>query len=349
MIPALTLIGALLAAVPARAVEIHTTGHPDKAARPSSQAICLAGGGSDDLWADGWRYLLERSGGGDVVVIRADGSLGGYEDWIYADPDKHGFPKVDSVTTVLMTKAEDANRADVEKLVLGAELVFFAGGDQSIYINWFKGSKLAAAVERVMNVKKIPVAGTSAGMALLAGIDYSARYGSPKDKDANVTAADVIGDPAGIFVDLDRNVITAPFMSRVVTDTHFSERSRQGRLFGFMARAVYNRYPGIDWRAVKGIAADEGTAVCYDSGGAAKVFGAGSAFFLSGNAPIERVEAGKSLIWNAGHKAVKAYVIPGAASGTASFDLKSWSGTGGATHYWYADGVDPRASVFGID
>lgn len=349
MLRAVTLLAALTMAWPARAVEIHTTGRPETAVRSASRAICLAGGGSDDQWAEGWKFLLERSGGGDVVIIRADDSLGGYEDWIFGDPDKHGFPKVDSVTTILLTGAADAGRDDVEKLVLGAELVFFAGGDQSLYIDWLKGSKLAAAVERVMNVKKIPVAGTSAGMALLAGIDYSARRGSPKEKGSNVDSEDVLGDPAGAFVDLDRSVLTAPFMSQAITDTHFSERSRQGRLLGFMARAVHNRYPGIGWRAVKGVAADEGTAVCYDASGTARVYGAGSAFFLRGNAPIERLEAGKSLNWNASHKAVMAYVIRGAAGAAASFDLKNWTGRGGEVHYWHADGSGPGAPVFGID
>lgn len=342
MIRALLLAAALSS--PSWAGQIHTTGRPERAVRRTSQAICLAGGGSDDAWAAGWKFLLERSGGGDAVVIRADDSLGGYEDWLYADPDKHGFPKLDSVTTILLTGKEDANRADFERLVLGAELVFFAGGDQSLYIDWLKGSRLAAAIERVMTVKKIPVAGTSAGMALLAGIDYSARHGSPKDKDANVDAGDVLGDPAGAFVDLDRDVLTAPFMDQVVTDTHFSERSRQGRLLGFMARAVHNRYPGVGWREIKGVAADEGTAVCYGPSGVARIYGSGRAFFLRGNAPVERLEPGRPLRWNAEGKAVSAYSIHGSTSAAASFDLRKWAGRGGESHFWHAD-----ASLFGID
>lgn len=334
-------------AQPAWALKTYVTGNAGDVIKPTQQAVCLAGGGSDDAWADGWRYLLERSGGGDIVIIRADGSRGGYEPWIYEDPDNHNFPKVDSVTTLSFGRVGEANLASVETAILNAELVFFAGGDQSKYIDYFKGTKLAAALDYVVRVKKIPVGGTSAGMAILGDVDYGAHYSSPAKKGAMVTSADVMKDPTGSFIDLDRSFFVAPFLSGVVTDTHFSQRAREGRLVGFMARAVYNNYADVNLGNIKAIASDEATAVCYDETGQAHVFGANKAFFLKANGPIERIQPGTSLDWFYGGQAVNAYVIQGSANGSAVFDLNSWSGAGGSSEYWYVNGSNALAPFFG--
>ncbi|MFN4291780.1 MAG: cyanophycinase [Permianibacter sp.] len=333
-------------ALPAEAVKFYTTGNTANVNKSTSLGVCLAGGGSDDAWAGGWKYLLNKSGGGDIVVIRADGSRGGYESFIYDDDGNHGFPLVDSVTTIVIESATDANRSDVETAIRNAELVFFAGGDQWRYISWFNGSRLESAVEYLMLTKKAPVGGTSAGMALLGGIDFTARYDSPDpDKDL-VDSDDVMYDPTGYFVDLNRSVVNPPFMTNVITDTHFSARNRFGRLVGFMARADYN-WSDVSYSNIKAIAADEGTAACYDSSGIAKVFGTGKAFFLKGNKPIERIRSGYSLDWWGSRQAVKAYVITGSNGGSGSFNLGSWSGSGGLSEYWYVDGEVESDPFFG--
>lgn len=331
------------------AMKLYNTGSNIDISTTTSQLVCLAGGGDDDLWAAGWKAMLIAAGGGDVVIIRADRSRGGYESWIYNDDSRNGFPKVNSVKTISLTKAADANRADVEQLILNAELIFFAGGDQSVYINWFRGSKLAAAVDYVMKVKKVPVGGTSAGMALLAGIDYAANYSSPAIRNAMVTSEDVLKNPTGIFVDLDRSVLTPPFMNQVITDTHFSQRNRQGRLMGFMARAVYNNYGDIFYNNIKGIGADEGTAACYGGSGKTTVYGAGNAYFLKGNSQIERLRVDYSLDWFANRQAVSAYVINGSQTQSAQFDLSTWTGLGGVDQYWWVDGSNQLAPLFGIN
>ena len=340
---ALALIGA---AGSASAVQFYTTGNTANVSKTTSLGVCLAGGGSDDAWAGGWKFLLNKSGGGDVVVIRADGNRGGYESFIYNDDGGHGFPLVDSVTTIVIESASDANRSDVDTAIRNAELVFFAGGDQWRYINWFNGSKVESAVEYLLNSKKAAVGGTSAGMALLGGIDFTARYDSPDpDKDL-VDSDDVMYDPTGYFVDLNRTVVNPPFMNNVITDTHFSERDRFGRIVGFMARADYN-WSDVSYSNIKAIAADEGTAACYDGNGVAKVYGSGNVFFLKGNQPIERIRYDDSLDWWGSRQAVKAYAIQGSAAGTGSFSLSTWTGSGGSTEYWYVDGEDEAYPFFG--
>lgn len=343
----LALFALLLIGPSALAVRIHTTGSTADISTSTSPLICLAGGGSDNRWGQGWRAMLEASGGGDIVIIRSDGQRGGYESWIYNDEGENGFPRVNSVKTITVSRARDANRADVERMILNAELIFFAGGDQSRYINWFKNSRLIKAVNHVMLTKRVPVGGSSAGMALMAGIDYRADLPSPADKKAFVTAEDVLKDPTGKFIVLDRDVLIPPFMKTVITETHFSQRNRKGRLMGFMARAIYNNYDDIYYENIRGIGADEGTAICYDETGIAQVYGAGSAYFLQGVTPIERVRPGSSLDWFGGRQAILAYTIKGSNQPVARFNMSLWRGFGGLSQYWWVDGSSPFQPTLG--
>jgi cyanophycinase len=313
--------------------QIFLTGNPQDISPRSNQLICLAGGGDDALWSAGWRQLLTSANGGDVVIIRADGRRGGYEDWIYNDSEKLNFPKVNSVRTLLLNNADDANSKEAINVIQNAELIFFAGGDQSVYIKLLSHSKLLAAIKFMMNSSKISIAGTSAGMALLAGTSYTANFSSPTDKQAMVTSADVLKDPTAQFVDLKKDFLVPPFMRNIITDSHFTERERQGRLVGFMARAVYNNNLLISALDILGIGADEGTAFCYNKNGSGKVYGAGSVYFLKGNTKIEKIEKNSNLIWFGNHQAVKVYQ----ANKDSSFDIKNWSGTSVIEQFWWVN------------
>jgi cyanophycinase len=337
----------LLMSMSAQAFEIYTTGNTADLQRATQSMTCLAGGGEDDRWSEGWRHMLLKANGGDVLVIRADDRRGGYEDWIFNDTEKHGFPKVNSVRTLVLNKADDGHQADVTRVIHNAEMIFFAGGDQSEYIRLIKGTPMESALNYVLHVKKVPFGGTSAGMAILGDIDFRARYSAPPKEDEMVTSQDVIKDPTGRFVDMDRGFITPEFMERVITDTHFSQRQRQGRLVGFMAKAVYNNYGNVNTLNIRGIAADEETAVCFGKSGQARVFGTNSIYFLAGNAPIERIQPGSSLDWYGNREAIRVYAIHGSQSSSARFDLTTWSGTGGETRYWYVDGRDESHPIFG--
>ncbi len=339
---------ALLAAAgaPTAALQLYTTGDPSDVAPPTTEALCLAGGGSDDDWAGGWRFMLDRSGGGDVVVIRSDGRRGGYEPFIYDDDGHHDFPPVDSVTTVVIENRGDAHRPEVIDIVRQAELIFFAGGDQWNTIHWIAHTPLAAEVQYALDGRAIPVGGTSAGMAVLGGIDYTGRYPSPDPHKDLVDADDVMRDPTGRVGDLRRGFLEPKRLHNVLTDTHFSERDRQGRLVGFMARATWN-WPDVLPIGVKAIAADEGTAACIDDHGFAAAYGAGRVFFLEGRREIERLREGESLHWWAKRHAVKAFVMQAKENGAGSFDLDRWTGVDGRKERWWVDGREPAHPRFG--
>jgi len=331
----------------ASALKIYRIGNSHNVSPTTEPMVCLAGGGEDDYWSDGWKEMINRANGGDVVVIRADDDREEYESWIFDDTARHGFRKVNSVSTIILSNEADSSSKELISLIDHAEMIFFAGGDQYKYYRFIHGTKLEAALNRALKERKIPMAGTSAGMAILGDIDYIAQVDTQSDPISNVSAKDVLINPTGLFVTLDRGFLTPNYLDKVVTDTHFSQRNRQGRLIGFMARATYNNYSDVNASNIKGIGADEGTAVCINDNGIAKIYGTNSVHFLLGNHPIERLQSGSSLNWYGNKLAIKVYSISGLNSDTAEFDFKTWSGVGGQSKYWYIDGTYVDQPFFG--
>lgn len=316
-----------------QAAHIFLTGNPiDKKVQQNFE-VCLAGGGSDNEWSEGWKDLLQNSNGGDVVIVRADGTRGGYEDWIFNDTDHLNFPQINSIRTIQLTKATDTNSQKIIEIFTNAEFIFFAGGDQSLYIKWLRNSKALHLIQTRLSQKKIIIAGTSAGMALLGGIDYTGQFNSPVDNESNVTSYDVLNNPTGQFVDLKNDVLIPPFMNNVINETHFSERNREGRIMGFMARAISNKNLNSAIHTIKAIAADEGTAFCYRDNGAGKIYGRNSIYFLSSSSPVNQIYHELPLHWVSNEGPVKVYKI-NSQTKLASFNLQSWSGQGGENEFW---------------
>jgi cyanophycinase len=269
------LIFSIFVAQLSLAAQIFRTGNPADQVSNSRFYACLAGGGDDDGWGAGWKELLNSTDHGDVVIIRADDSRGGYEDWIYNDTSRLDFPKVNSVSTIILESKKDGNSQSVLKILQDAEMIFFAGGDQSLYIDYLKNTKAAQLIQSRLDHFELSIAGTSAGMAILGEFDYGAHYSSPADEDSNVTAKDVLQNPMGNFVDIDQNFIQLPYLNKTITDTHFSQRVREGRLLGFMAKIMLTGNVLIN-----GIGSDEETAICLDRHGRGKVFGNGNTYII---------------------------------------------------------------------
>lgn len=122
-------------------------------------------------------------------------------------------------------------------------------------------------------------------------------------------------------------------MANVITDSHYSQRERQGRHFTFMARLVQDF--GVSYTNVKGIGIDEATSVLVEANGTSKVYGAGNAYFLKGfGGTPELCASKKSLTWNRNGQAVSAYVIGGTPSGLNTFNFSTWTGSGGTAQFW---------------
>ncbi|OYU84349.1 MAG: hypothetical protein CFE24_07010 [Flavobacterium sp. BFFFF2] len=288
----------------------------------------LMGGGSDVDAAFTW--MINKSGGGDFVVIRATGT-NAYNSYIL------GLGPANSVETFLINSVAQANDPALVETIKKAEAVFFAGGNQNDYIANYRGTALGSALDYLANTKHVPIGGTSAGMAIQGSIYY--------DGNTNVLSPDVLPNPylsgSGIhYNDFFQN----PFLQKTICDTHFNTKGgtttngitgRQGRLMTFLSRMITDQ----NMTEVKAIACDEKTAVCIDENGLGMVVGLGKAYFLRQwcNVP-ETCVSGQALTWSNG---VKVYKISGPGSYTAapaaskSVDLTNWTTvTGGDYEYW---------------
>lgn len=282
--------------------------------------VVLAGGSTDV--DEAMRWLLQRASGGDVLIIRASGS-NGYNDYLFR---QLGVP-VNSVETLLLNNRALSYNADVLRKVRGAEAIFFAGGDQANYVNFYRDTPLNTALNERIRAGAV-LGGTSAGCAILGQIYYAALSGS-------VTTNEALANPYNPAVTLGQNnFLQHPLLTNTLTDQHYTNRSREGRHLTFLARLTTG--PG---QQPRGIGVDERTAVCIFPNGQTTVFGTGTAYFLLASATKPEVcQPGKSLTWIAGKQAVTVTALQGSAGGTNGFNLLTFQPLPGAgTTHWYVD------------
>jgi cyanophycinase len=291
------------------------TGSKEDVQTATSGGTVLMGGSTDVDEAIQW--MIQKSGGGDFVVIRASGSTG-YNNYIYE------LGEVNSVETLLINSKSAANKAEVGNRIREAEALFIAGGDQWDYVNYWKGTEVAAAINYLLTVKKVPVGGTSAGCAILSEIIFDARNGS-------VISDEALNNPYHSFVSLSSGFLSTPFLTDVVADQHYAQRNRQGRHVAFLARMKKDL--GIE--EPKGIGVDEKTAVCIDASGQATVFGSGHAYFLKANTLPEQCITGQPLEWIKNEDAIQVNIISGSAAGTSAFNLSAWPAE--PDQFWWVD------------
>ena len=294
------------------AVNLGKTGSATPKATTTSGGVVLMGGGMDVDNAIKW--MIGKSGGGDFVVLRSTGT-NAYNDYIYS------LGGVNSVQTLLITSAAQANDACVVQTIKNAGAVFMAGGNQADYINYYKGQGIGNALNYLINTKFAPVGGTSAGMAILG------QYYHPGG--AEVSTA--LLNPTTVAI--GNNFLASAPLANVVTEPHFIERLRQPRLAAFMASSIYNY--SVPWQSIRGISADEATALAVEPNGSSKAFGTGKVNFVRATGAPEILSPGARLTWLLSQRALQISEIPGTLTGTNTFNLSTWTGTGGVTRYWY--------------
>ncbi|MGH8053213.1 MAG: cyanophycinase [Stenotrophomonas sp.] len=216
-------------------------------------AMMLMGGG--DFAPDAFHWWVERAGHGRVVVLRASGA-DELQKEIYND-----IGGVTAVQTLVFDSRKAADDPAVLRVVRGADAIFIAGGDQARYIRFWKGTALNTALNEHIRAGK-PIGGTSAGLAILGGHAYGALDGG------SVNSHAAMNDPLGDEVTMDKDFLTMPYLSNVVTDTHFAKRDRLGRLIVFVARAAQEK----GQNDIVGIGVDEDTALCVEADGRGRVY-----------------------------------------------------------------------------
>lgn len=244
---------------------------------PGGPAIVLMGGGPDvDEAFEWWRPKLS---GGDIVVLRASGA-DGYNDYLYKD-----IGGADSVETLLVDTRALADDPWVAARVAQAEGVFLAGGDQSRYLAAWRDTALSEALAQTLGRGAV-IGGTSAGCAILSEFVYAAREGT-------VYSDEALANPYDARVTLEGAFLPVPTLEGVITDTHFYERDRMGRLVAFVARL---KADGDSGHPV-GLGFDEATALVIDASGEATVMGDGYVYVVDGGAEPEQCAPGQALTY----------------------------------------------------
>jgi cyanophycinase len=299
---------AVCAGVSAKETRYLTGNAADVKPRLHGPAYHLQGGGGDVDTAFQWLIDQVRGCTGDcavkldVVVLRSSGG-DGYNDYLFK------MKGVDSVESLVIKDRVDSMSPAVRETVMNAEVIFFAGGDQCNYVKYFKGTEVEKGVEHG-HARGGGIGGTSAGLAIMGEVSYDACSGGSAQSPKALT------DPYHVDVSFTYDFFDWPVLRGVITDTHFVERDRMGRLLAFIARQLKDgRY-----KRITGLAVERETSVVVDRKGAAKILGKGPVYLVVGDHRPELCEPGQPLTYSD----YKLWKLP---SG-ASFNLKRRPKTG---------------------
>lgn len=248
------------------AYDVYFSGSDINVKRSTKAALLLVGGGDNDIGAMDW--FLRQGDFGDVVIIRGSGS-DGYNSYLLEKG-------ANSVTSIVIKSRKAASDIDVLQKIRGAEIIFFAGGDQSDYARNLTDTPLAREIEASAR-RGVPVGGNSAGLAILGQFYF------PAYKDT-ITSSQSLPNPGHERLILEKNLLKLPFLGKLITDSHFQNRDRMGRLLTFMARILCDNWSS----SIRGVGLDENVALAISRTGVTTVYAKnGLAYLLESNtAPL---------------------------------------------------------------
>ncbi|MGK0388703.1 MAG: cyanophycinase-like exopeptidase [Maribacter sp.] len=306
------------------------TGNISDSFAESQGGVCMMGGATEQ--DDAMKWFLNQANGGDILVLRASGS-DGYNDYMFTELGIN----INSVESIVFNDATAGDEVYIHQKIQQAEAIWFAGGNQWNYVSYWRNNTMETLINEAIQERNIVIGGTSAGMAILGQLYFSAENGT-------VTSSEALNNPYDSDVTVDSiGFLQTPFLQNTITDSHYDDPDRKGRHSVFLARIFQ------DWGInAKGIACNEYVAVCIDTDGIAHVYGEYPdyeeyAYFLQINCELENplpenCSANTPLNWNKNGEAIKVYKVPGTLDGSNNFDLNNWlEGNGGTWYNWHID------------
>jgi|GEM_PF-777359 len=224
--------------------------------------VLLVGGAAEDPggWSDiPYAWFVTMADSGIIVNIDCDEASSWYPGYF-----RH-LGASDASFALQIPDRDAANDSSLISRILAADAVFIEGGDQWDYIRHWKGTELSRALQALHDSGR-PLGGTSAGAAVLGDVIFDAAKGSAYPEE---TAR----DPYDPHVSFSSDFLQA--LPGTLTDSHFHQRGRLGRLIPMLARLKQDH--DLD---LLGIGVDEQTALCIDSSGIASVQGLYSVTFV---------------------------------------------------------------------
>ncbi len=250
---------------PANPYSLGRVGNPENVEANPKPGVLLMGGSTDVDEAMLW--LIEQSGNGDIVIIRASGG-DGYNQYLL------DLGSANSVETLIINSTEAANDSRVAETIRNADALFIAGGNQANYINYWSNSKTEEAIQHLIHERGVPIGGTSAGCAVMGEFVFSALNGG-------VTSEEALSNPFDERVTVEQStLINHPFLEGVIMDQHFSQRNREGRAVVFLARMIDEHFETLSDKPLSVIAVDERTALVINENGEMNVMGDHHVFFI---------------------------------------------------------------------
>ena len=241
------------------------SGDPGLPRAPHTQFMValMGGGGSVDA---AFKALAQHAGAGHILILRAvaDNSFDP-EDGDYGTSFATKWGPVASAETITFHNRQAAYDPRVLAALHAADGIFIAGGDQGNYVRYWKGTPVQEALNAHVRADR-PIGGSSAGLAILGHYSYPCLDG------ISLESKVALADPFNASVMTENDLLHFRGLEQVITDSHFSARSRLGRSIVFLARLNQGQsHPGIF-----GLGIDEKTALLVDGSGHARL-AAGSA------------------------------------------------------------------------
>ena len=222
---------------------------------PVTGGLLLMGGG--DRNTDAMKWFFSKAGKGHIVVISASYGREIGEEFF---EDIGGIESTEIF--VFHSRVQSNDRKILERL-RKADGIFIAGGDQARYVRYWRGTPIAEILDAHVAAGK-PLAGTSAGLAMLGEMLYGAM------DDGSIKSPEALADPMGYANTIEGDFLHIALLKGVITDTHFKERDRLGRLFAFVAKAQAGR--PADAPNMVGLGVDESAALAVEPDGKGRIF-----------------------------------------------------------------------------
>ena len=129
------------------------------------------------------KWFLNKANGGDILVLRTSGS-DGYNDYMYSQLGV----SINSVETIVYHNELASNDVYVQDRIKEAEGIWFAGGDQWTYIDFWRDTPVDSLINEGIQDRNMVIGGTSAGMAIQGQYYFSAENGT-------ITSAEALANP----------------------------------------------------------------------------------------------------------------------------------------------------------
>lgn len=241
--------------------------------------VCAVGGGSENYnsWSDApYSWIVQKADSGKIIIL----GTGSATSWL---PNYFMSLGADTAYNKTIGSLAAADLQETYDELITAKAIFIRGGDQWNYIRYWKGTKTDSALNYIFQNGGV-ISGTSAGLAVLGDVDFSARFGS-------VYPDESLLNPFNNYMQFEDNFLN--LVPDVLFDSHFIERARHGRLIAML----YNRYFATG-RSLIGIGVDDRTAFCVSPDGVGEVMGSGavSIFTIDDETDLQPINAGDYTI-----------------------------------------------------